>query len=374
MIIKPIIDQKAVISIDWLTFNFNMSEFTNVLLLEELGLKVEFQDMATNVFSKRFYITKNNEKIFTVLYKPHSSAIDKNLAQIQVSNQFLYDFNYNSLQVMLDSIFEKLEAKNVNISRIDICIDFDNSQNHIQKLVDKLNSSKVVFAGRSKDITIRALTTKKFLQNSGLYIGQRSNGRFVRIYNKTLELSAHPKEYIKKRWIDSGIGTDNIWRIEYQLKSDFVRNTNIYNNIDLKKLLSQDSITTLFKLAETNHLELKKNTGKSEINKEKTIPLINYEKIEFVDTNYYRLKKIIEPSTLSQKRTLKAVFREYYASEQNDEMSNMLNYVLHKYELNDYFMQKIDIYLDEFKNMLQLDFKFEVSKLYEHLELAKYDN
>lgn len=105
----------------------------------------------------------------------------------------------------------------------------------------------------------------------------------MRIYNKTLELSINPKQYISDYHKNQGLADDvPVWRMEYQLNARFFDNLykckDISQKGDIKHELVSERITwaifdienliALFQLAEKNHFELRYNTGKSQTNKE----------------------------------------------------------------------------------------------------------
>lgn len=365
-----VVKSKLVFSLDWLTLNFEKMvnpfyEGDNVqgneLLIEETEkftkYKIEKQEYGTSVFKNRYFVKNDNYKIMTILENPSSQAINMNLVQIQVSNSELYRYDFLELAIRIETITKSLGIQFKSISRIDLAIDFE-AKSELNNLVGNLMTKKYLLAGKKKKFTPRFSTDDGVLSVETLEIGTRTNDRFARIYNKTLELEVHPKEYIKNKHAINGLNS-SVWRYEYQIKSGFLTNLNI-KNMQLKEILRDKTLIDLFRVAETNHFEIKYIDKKVELNKQPTIPFVDYNQLTTEEQTIYIIKNNFESSIVVEKRTLKALFREYYLSSQTNltHIDNIKS-IINRTELSDFFNKKIDYYIREFDDKLKRPFKFD---------------
>lgn len=373
---EPVVDygfsfKNPVINIDYLVLNCEGSN-EHFDKINSSTYQLELQDVGTKVFKNRYFLMFENEKVATILTNPHSKAIKQDLVQVQISNHLFYTYNFTSLRKLVEIfILKALNLKITTISRLDISIDFDNSTNAVQNLANLIQNNELLLAGKDKAFNPHYVSNKGKSELTGLYIGKRSSSRYLRVYNKTLEMQKTPKEYILERWKKHGLENNNVWRCEYELTNVFFHNRQINNETISTQIFSQYALLKLFQEAEKNHFELKKNTGKSELNKEQTIPFFEWSLLfstcEIKDLTISKIKKIIEPSILVQKRLLKAIFREYYISKQSYQNIFMIQYVLEKYHLYDFLEKKLPYYIDEFEKAQKAPFLFDYNLFQEHL-------
>lgn len=359
------------INIDYLVLNCKGS----TLNFDRIGNKTQYlekQETGTKIFKDRYFLFSDDVKVATIVMNPYSKALDNQLIQIQFSNHLFYIYTLPILERLIKLyVNELLKLQIISISRLDISIDFNNNNDCVQQLVNNIHNKNILLAGRDKSFIPYYEFNSGISQLTGFSIGRRSSSRYLRVYNKTHEMTKNPKEYILNKWKANGLVGNNIWRCEYELSSKFFYDLQINGDDIFKHLFSLKSLYTIFQKAELNHFELKESTGKSELNKENTIPFFDwYYLMSLTDSKQLiieRIKKIIEPSLLVQKRLLKSVFREYYLSRQTHYNSFMLQYILNKYELYDYFLDKIYYYIQEFKNKQLSKIEFSTDLLHEHL-------
>ncbi len=369
-----------VINIDYLVLNCsgNWSNFDN---LNTSTLRLELQDVGTKVFKRRYFLISENQKVATILCQPHSKAIKQDLIQVQISNHYFYTYSLFTLKRLVELYIIKFLNLSLNsISRLDISIDFDNRNNIVEQLAHLIQNNRVLLAGRDKAFTPYYVFNQGKSTLTGLTIGKRSSSRFLRVYNKSLEMQQNPKEYIINRWKKNGLSPTNVWRCEYELTSQFFINKQIDNHTINTQIFNTKALIQLFQEAERNHFEIKTNTNKSELNKEKTIPFFEWTMLlnscnDDNDklVNISKIQKIIEPSLLVQKRVLKASIREYYISKQQHQNIFLIQYIIEKYHLHDYLDTKINFYIDEFEKLQKAPFQFDLNLFYEHLSIV-YEN
>jgi hypothetical protein len=281
-----------------------------------------------------------------------------------------------------------LNASFVSVNRLDIALDLENTNDFYQNVTSSILNNQLLVSGKDKKINTYYQTNKGKPCLTGFTIGSRSNSRYLRVYNKALELTKKPKEYILNSWTSSNLEHSKVWRFEYQLNNSFFRflhkktNYKVKDNQTVTELLTwgifdEKMLFSLIERATKNHFEIKYNTGKTEINKEKPFLLLNFEflktKLGQFRNEIVKIKKAIEPSLLSIKRMLKSTFREYYSSGQNS-ISHILslneslqNYSNQLFNLEQWFYKKVPFYLDEFKQKQKMNIQFNQDLFKEHL-------
>lgn len=132
------------------------------------------------------------------------------------------------------------------VSRIDLCC-------HISD-IDLITDYNITYKGKFK---------KKELFYSGnnpnaITFGSRKNKNiYCRIYNKSLEIQeTKSKSWFKEIWQQHNMNTNNVWNIEFELKSDILREFNLLEVKDiylhLKDLWNYCTSKYLVKVDRTN--------------------------------------------------------------------------------------------------------------------------
>ena len=70
---------------------------------------------------------------------------------------------------------------------------------------------------------------------NALCFGSRNNKNiYCRIYNKTLEIQeTRNKTWFKEIWYKNGLEISNVWNLEFEIKSDFLRENNLFTVSDI---------------------------------------------------------------------------------------------------------------------------------------------
>lgn len=108
-----------------------------------------------------------------------------------------------------------------NITRIDICVDFnhfdkgDNPQKFLNDYLKlkyrKINQCNIASYGKDKWDT---------MDWNSVHWGTPNSPVSTKFYNKSLELKEKKdKIYIKQAWIDAGLNPENVWRVEFSINS-----------------------------------------------------------------------------------------------------------------------------------------------------------
>lgn len=236
----------AIVNLDWLAFSirlipsiFEKENHTWILEnLEPYGYKV-IEYPGTNVYKRRAIIyNAEGEKMITLLFDPHSRVIPYDSCLVEVANKWLYsshvlfyntEYSKHSLAWVLDLIQHVHFYRITNLSRIDICADFqcsDKQYEFIRRLADntyyvqKYREGSMFHDYKPSDYWLRA---PKCLS----WGSKRSNVKW-KLYNKSLEVFEWVKEgdkmvkychkpYIVDEWRESGFDVDKVWRLEVSI-------------------------------------------------------------------------------------------------------------------------------------------------------------
>lgn len=177
------------------------------------------------------YILHNNG--YEVKVSKYKSKI-KNFMPIQVriSAEYLWS---NGLITSWEIIKNWLEItfgfiKNHKISRVDLCTHVSN--------VDFITDYNISYKGYFKKDSVNVLnyTNKKI---NAITLGSRKGKNvYCRMYDKTLEVKeTKSKMWFFNIWQDNNLDINNVWNVEFELKSKFLREFNINTIEDLYKCL-----------------------------------------------------------------------------------------------------------------------------------------
>lgn len=155
-----------------------------------------------SVMTSKFMAQVFNNKIFIDYDKFKADSFSRRNCRV--------DFNPNNLTNYEKDYFKKTfikHLKNTSFSRIDIAFDFSHNLSGLFVSFDNPVKRSVIY-GKNNEIET-------------LYFGSRNSKRYLRIYDKKKEA------YDKKREI---LNYKDLWRIEFELKKDYVKDI---NNLDL---------------------------------------------------------------------------------------------------------------------------------------------
>ncbi|MGK4568279.1 replication initiation factor domain-containing protein [Flavobacterium sp. 3HN19-14] len=384
--IIPYEPDKYLLSIDYLICN--LLDKSDEPTPESISLKFigtdfhfELQEFGTTVFKHRYFVSYNNEKIGVLLACPHSPVIASNLMQFQFENHLFYTKQLYELKKILSDFCDIGGLHFSAVNRLDVAIDLVNTEDFYQNTVLRILNNDLVISGKDKKVSPYYVTEQGKPKLTGFTIGSRTSSRFMRCYNKTLELTKKPKEYILNAWEERKIPVHNVWRLEYQMNNSFFRyleKAMSINNENLNLSVSEpvtwgifnpQTLMQLMEAAQKNHFEIRYNTQKSQINKEMPFTLINWDYFKTLIGNFAchirRVKKIVEPSLLTVKRLVKGMFREYYQSKQENVSYVLgLNNLIDDYDsgltnIRQWFHVKLPYYIREFEKKQTADFEFD---------------
>ncbi|OUS02887.1 hypothetical protein A9Q86_02230 [Flavobacteriales bacterium 33_180_T64] len=333
---------------DYINVNFTGSPVFNFE-----GVKATFEDYGTKVFDKRVTIDYKGQEFGTLVFSPRSAIIDEHLCQFKLSNHLFYTNSLSTIKNQLIELTELMGLTYKNINRLDIALDFNESNHNVTALLRNICNNDVLISGREKDVNIFSQTKKGKMTFQGVRIGARTSSRFLRIYNKTLESKKNLKTYILDAWSNMGITNDEtnpVWRYEYQLSNKFLSEL---EGITLDSIFSNEGLFNLLKTANSNHFELKHNTEKAQVNQEQNFAFICWDSVantlELVSKTITKIKRVIKETLIGQQRMVKSLLRSYVSTGQRLEYILPMKIMLSDFGLWDWFSKKLPFYLNEFE-------------------------
>lgn len=214
------------INIDWLEVFCNESgSAKDAAYFERLGYQVERRAYGTPQYAEMFTILRQGLGYFEVRRAPYSLRCNGGIflsgdCHIRLCNRTCY------YEKPIDELRKFLIAHNYSyksLSRIDICLDFnrfdlnDKPENvmldYMRGAISKINQCNI--AAHGKD------SFNGRVWNSVSWGSDNSAVR-TKLYCKSLEMKeTREKTYIIDQWVAAGLDvTQNVWRVEFSIKSD----------------------------------------------------------------------------------------------------------------------------------------------------------
>lgn len=261
---------KKVISIDWLSFSYNLTlskeEYLNddIKMFIPSGYSAESFD-GTQVFNRRLIVRDaSGRKVLTLLYEPKSTLIPKRICLCEVANVCLYDETWREICMLLP----KMHAGEFNsLSRLDIACDFDEIGDDVAKMFDE----GLIYAQKKKEGCMFYDNTEKdgyvIRKPRQISFGSKTSKIKWKLYNKSKEIKVSHKEYIEHMWHEEGLNlSKDIWRLEVSLtrvSSLQCLNKDNVDLLDLREFLERQSFYWLFPAFYTNNFVIRKNEGRA---------------------------------------------------------------------------------------------------------------
>jgi hypothetical protein len=371
----------TLINIDYLILNLEGQPFGE--FPENSKFRLKPYDYGTKIFEIRADLYYENLKVGIYTAKPRSAIISEHLAQLQIENNLFYTLTNDALKSILNNFCNETKYIFKSVNRLDICLDKSDINNSYRNLYGNIVSGNFLISGRPKNLQSYFETYKGKSILNGFQIGKRTSDKIIRCYNKTLSLQLTEKPYINEYYANNNFKNENVWRFEYQLNSAFFRGLNEHSKSDLKVsqsmtwgIFHKANLYELLKIANKGFFELRENTGKSQINKEKLVMLFDFDFLQSQISKFNpiikRLKNVILSSTTIKKRLAKSLFREYYANQQCVTYIVALNLLLEDIDLTTekpllaWFKNKLHFYLHEFRTKEKLVNDFDSELFHEH--------
>ncbi|PIF34658.1 hypothetical protein CLU81_5319 [Flavobacterium sp. 9] len=371
----------TLINIDYLIINLEGQPYGE--FPENSKFRMKPYEYGTKIFEIRADLYFENLKIGIYTAKPRSAIMSADFAQLQFENNLFYTLSNDALRGIINAFCDETNYFFKSINRLDICLDKSDVNNSYRNLYGNVVSGNYLISGRPKNLQSYFETYKGKSILNGFQIGKRTSDKIIRCYNKTLSLQLTEKPYINEYYQNNGLKNDNVWRFEYQLNSAFFRGLNEHSKADINisqamtwGVFDKANLYELLKIANKGFFEIRENTGKSQVNKEKLITLFDFDYLQSQISKFNpiikRLKKVVLSSTTIKKRLAKSLFREYYSNNQDISYIVALNLLLEDLDMTTenqllvWFQNKLHFYLHEFRTKEKIVNDFDFELFHEH--------
>ena len=182
-----------------------------------------------------FHLSTNGKKGYAYLLKNNGFEIDiaqyksklKNFMpiQIRISSEYLWAYGLSdSWSTIYNWLVETFgNIINEKVFRLDLCCHVSN--------IDLIKDYEISYKGDFKKRQTFYTGTNK---NSITFGSRKSNNIYCRIYNKSLEIQEMKhKTWFYEIWKNNSLEINNVWNIEFEIKSEFLRQFNIFTINDV---------------------------------------------------------------------------------------------------------------------------------------------
>ena len=222
------------ILVDIENYEENTKDIISYLLKEkektkELQLTTPNYSNTLTINNMNFEILSNGKKGYAILLKNDSFEIDiaqyksklQNFAPIQVrisSNMLWSTGIVDSWSIIYNWIVETFgNIISEKVCRLDLCC-------HISG-IDFVTNYETNYKGNFKN---RQIFYKNSKINCITFGSRKGKNIYCRIYNKSLEiLETHKKYWFYDIWQNNNMDINNVWNLEFEIKSEFLRQFNI---------------------------------------------------------------------------------------------------------------------------------------------------
>jgi hypothetical protein len=196
---------------DW----FQVSCYGSIVHHPDYDYKDE--EKRTKQFLKLLEVYKYQEHIATICYIPSSKTWRTDLVIVKFQNKILY--NYNIAEYCVTFLTDH-NLKFNNITRVDLCTDFNYFYNHMnpRAFITRLMKNKILGNNRCA-VRLEGFQKERWRMHYLRYGSHRSLAS-VYLYNKSKEMQDKIfKPYIFDQWQQMELNTElPIWRLEFSLR------------------------------------------------------------------------------------------------------------------------------------------------------------
>ncbi len=152
--------------------------------------------------------------------------------QIRISAEYLWSMGLERAWKIISNWIELTfgKIKENKISRVDLCMHTSD--------IDYITNYEISYKGKFKKDSINVLNYTHKKINSITFGTRKGKNIYCRIYNKTLEIKeTKTKSWFIDIWKRNNLDVNNVWNLEFELKSEFLREFKIKTIEDLQKSL-----------------------------------------------------------------------------------------------------------------------------------------
>jgi len=201
-----------------------------------------------------------------LMHPRNTEIFGKDVIEIKVNNSRLYEVGWID---SFDYLTKKFSWIVKNVSRLDIALDGSGFMHVGNKLISKSirKVGRAEFAPR--------LTSK--MEVKGFKIGQTKSDKCLVCYDKSAELEASNKYYIRDMWKRAGLDiSQRVERLELRLKNDAIKQV---ENFDYHQLWNFEYLASLMRTHFKKFYEFYSPNKDTNVSRYKTYDFIKWERV-----------------------------------------------------------------------------------------------
>ena len=219
-------NDRGVVSCDWFSLSCMLAKPRDGEPLRAPSGWYCLQQAPTAIWAERWFVLDSDgNKIATILCVPRSPIIDCKRCVVEIANRWLY---YEDFHAVVDRVLDILPMAITGLNRVDLCCDFEMSDERYSVYKKLASGAAYVKALRSGAIWWQDIPIGKSGDGAGLErvphcltFGGHDSVFKWKVYYKWLELQQAPPEakkpYIMNLWRDMGFSERHVWRCEVSI-------------------------------------------------------------------------------------------------------------------------------------------------------------
>jgi hypothetical protein len=323
--------------IDWLQLQFIGELNVGEILLPGYELKDTYGQ--TKQFAHIYELFNKQWRKCTIVNTPKSPILNPLMNLVKMDNRELY-FKEPVIRLMNMINWYHLQFK--CISRIDLCIDFNEFHNGLlpETLIRRFMSNTYLKKGISSWVIFGK--QKKELQNLHyLRFSSKESEISTYLYNKSRELKeVKNKPYIVNSWKAAGLDLErDVWRLEFSIHgSNYImknKSTGEYDILDVLRLDDKIYLNHVLDCLINQYFSFYVNTNIKKKDKMPKLFLFNQLDDQSVITKFCETKDSgkSEKIFLNKLKDLNNELRSFEYKEYVKECTNLINYYKHSRDL-----------------------------------------
>jgi hypothetical protein len=351
------------------------------------GIRSKFYRCSHSVYYR-------GELFGVLLHQPREgSVLPVEAMDFKIDNQQFY--KRQNIDLKISHFLAAFEVEFANYTRVDLYIDFNrfNDRLRFSDFVTAYSAGQIESKGKVQSFNKYHEKVNGEMQLTGFSYGSRTSDKFIRCYDKTVELQNRHKPYIQEYWLQNGFEKEeSIYRFEVQLNSKFFRKTKgerlkidgsrawelANKQFSLSKL---DSVLALLQASMNNYFDFFVKDNRVRNDDKQFFEVFDWAKLRNGIKrvyNYVREKIVHKGVTWRQKMIVaRNMFREYVVNFQDDNWLFFVAKVVHDYQLYDRWNKRVEPYVLEFTKLMGEKYLFNWKKLQSSFSAAllkiKYD-
>lgn len=370
------------VGIDWceLSLRGDLSYLQKAETYQKGDFKLARLDIRVRHFNDTFACYYLGELFGVLTFSPRSAVIPVEVIQFKIDNQHFYKQSRHRLNFAISTLLSEFELTFNNFTRLDIYVDFYkfNSQLSFEDFIHRYSVGQIETKGKITKWNPFYQRVDGSMKLTGFSMGSRSSDKFIRCYNKSLEIINSHKTYVKEYWERNGMNLPNdVYRFELQLTSKWFREVqpfklskdesgNVFTEKILTNLLSissKDSLLNLLQLGLKNYFDFFIQDERKVRNDDK-IPfqIFDWEQLRNGCKKVYEYvkKKLLHQKFTWRQKMIVArnLFREYVVNFQNKDWLKYCARIVWDYDLVKRWDKAKDRYTKEFLQTVAVHYEW----------------